>query len=172
MKGLLLLITFVSFNICAESVSFKVNALSGEIHSYGIKPEQAQVVLRCQFIKNGNPTPHSEIRPLTRLEIVSESGDHIVSKITSKSGVVRDFLPGFKLHNCSFNLMILARNLETQKVMLGDFFQMGQLTGQMSSEELKAITNSVYVTEDIQRSWNPLTLRLENTHVGQEIVIE
>lgn len=167
---LILLIAMIPFTVLAEGYTFKVEALEGEIHSYHLRPEQAQVVMKCQFIKNGQRTRYTEKRPFTKLEAIQESGAINISRISIKSTTVWDFLPGYKLHNCSFNILIFARNLETGKLMLGDFIQLGQMHGQMSEEELKDITDTRFATDAIRGLWNPMVLKIDKSS-GRSVVI-
>lgn len=170
--GLILLIAMIPFTVMAEGYTFKVEALEGEIHAYDLRPEQAQVVMKCQFIRNGQRTRYTEKRPYTKLETIQESHGLHISKISIKSTTVWDFLPGYKLHNCSFNILIFARNLETGKLMLGDFIQLGQMDGQMSEQELKDITNTRFATDAIRAIWNPMVLRIDKSAGKPVIVID
>jgi hypothetical protein len=168
--GLTLLIAMLPFSAMAEGYTFKVEALEGEIHSYDLRAEQAQVVMKCQFIRNGQRTRYTEKRPYTKLENLKGTDGLHISKISIKSTTVWDYLPGYKLHNCSFNILIFARNLETGKLMLGDFIQLGQMDDQMSEQELKDITNTRFATDAILALWNPMVLRIDKS-AGTPVII-
>ena len=173
MKTFLLIIAlFLPLTALTEGYTFKVEDLEGEIHANGLIPEQAQVVMRCQFIKNGQITKYTEKRPYTTLELVEQNEEFSVSRIRMKKAVIWDYLPGFKIHNCSFNLLVLLKDTQTRRTHLGDFIQLGQKVGQMSREEIKDITNTELATESLKIKWSQMLLSLKNVNHKPIIILE
>jgi hypothetical protein len=169
---LLVLITFLPLHAMSEGYTFKVDDLEGEILSFGLIPEQAQVVMRCQFIKNGRPTKYTEKRPYTTLEILEQNEKFSITKIRMKKAAIWDFLPGFKIHNCSFNLLLLMKNTKTRGTYLGDFIQLGKKVGQMSKEEIEDITDTRFASETLSSKWNRMILTIKNVNNRPTVIMD
>lgn len=169
---LLMLLLLLPLTASTEGYTFKVNDLEGEILARGLIPEQAQVVMRCQFIKNGQITKYTEKRPYTTLELIEQNEEYSVSRIRMKKTMIWDYLPGFKIHNCSFNLLVLLKDTQTRKTHLGDFIQLGQKVGQMSREEIQDITNTEFATESLKAKWNQMILALKSVNHKPTIFME
>lgn len=161
MKKIISLISMLlSFSAMAEGFNFKIETVEGDVIAHHIVPEQAQVVMRCQFVKNGVPTRYSEKRPPTTLKIIEQKGDITFAKIKVKGYAVNDYLPGFKRHNCSLSLIFMGRNFSTRGIMVADFVHLGQLRGQMNEDELDKLTDTTYATETLKSLWNPLEIEI------------
>ncbi len=169
---LIMLFLFLPLTAMTEGYTFKVNDLEGELHANGLIPEQAQVVMRCQFIKNGKITKYTEKRPYTSLELIEENEEFSISKIRLKKAMIWDYLPGYKIHNCSFNLLVLLKDTQTRKTHLGDFIQLGQKVGQMSQVEIQDITNTEIATETLRGKWNQMILTLKNVNNKPTIILD
>lgn len=169
---LLLFLALSSHTAWSEGYTFKVGELEGEILAYGLIPEQAQVVMRCQFIRNGRPTKYTEKRPFTTLEIIEQNEKFSKAKITMAKAKIWDYLPGFKIHNCSFNLLLILKDTQSSGTYLGDFIQMGQKVGQMSQEEIQDITTTHIATESMQSKWNQMVLTIKNVNNKPTVIME
>ena len=159
MKLKLLLPLFVfclALNAQADIVSFKTPEINGKIRTDdNLVLTDWQVIMSCHFDVKG-VRKESVRYPHTILKKIS--GNQY--SLYVKKGSLSEMLPGWKLLTCAYKLLLIGKNLDLDKNLMGEIYLLGQEFGEMDPEDLKDIQNREYVEKVLTDKTRELSLTI------------
>lgn len=150
--------TFLFFIFTTQAfgalIRIKAPKIQGEIFAEGVKVTDTQAEISCRFFKEGEPGQlESKVMPWTHHK--KQSGQNYSINIKSKT--YWEILPGFKIKNCSYKLIVIAKD-KNNKSYVGDFILLGSKNEFMTPQEIEDMKNEI---QELERRFSPLHLFLE-----------
>lgn len=159
MKLRLLLPLFVfclSLSAKADIVSFKAPEINGKIRTDdNLVLTDWQAIMSCHFDVKG-VRKESVRYPQTILKKISNNQ----YSLYVKKGSLSEMLPGWRLLTCAYKLLLIGKNLDLDKSLMGEIYLLGQEFGEMDPEDLKDIQNKEYVEKVLTDKTRDLSLTI------------
>jgi hypothetical protein len=157
MKNIGLFLTLFLFSTQGHAAFIRLKApeIKGEIFAEGLRVTDTQAEVSCRFTKPGEPGHlESKVMPWTYHQKTNDQ----YYKISIDSKTYWEILPGFDIKNCSYRLIIIAKD-KNNISYVGDFILLGAQKKRMSEEDIQEIKESIL---DIERKFSPLHIFLEH----------
>lgn len=138
-----LLFLLASFELKADIVSVKAPEINGKIRvSSNLVLTDWQAVMSCHFDHKG--VRKESIRyPQTILKKISNDE----YSLFVKKGSLSEMLPNWRLLTCAYKMILIGKNTDLSRSILGEIYFLGQEHGEMDAEELKDMQNKEYVAK-------------------------
>lgn len=138
-----LLFLLLSFELKADIVRVVAPQINGKIRvSSNLMLTDWQAVMSCHFDHNG--VRKESIRyPQTILKKIT--GDEY--SLFIKKGSLSEMLPNWRLLTCAYKMILIGKNTDLGRSILGEIYFLGQEHGEMDPEELKDMQNKEYVAK-------------------------
>lgn len=132
---------FLSLSVFAENVFFKSPEVNGKIHvSDNLVMTDWQAVMSCHFDYKGSRKGSTRY-PQTFLKKISANE----YSLTVRKGSLTETLPRWRLLTCAYKMILIGKNTDSDKSVLGEIYLMGQEHGEMEAQELKDMQNKEFV---------------------------
>ena len=150
----LLLIAFCLSTAYADVVSFKAPEVNDKIRvSKNLILTDWQAVMSCHFDVKG--VRKESIRyPQTILKKTATDE----YSLFVKKGSLSEMLPGWRLLTCAYKIILIGKNTELERSIMGELYLLGQESGEMDSNDLKDIQNKEFVAKVIADKTREISL--------------
>lgn len=154
-----LIITLVSFNAFADSVVIKAPEINGKVilNSENLKLTDWQAVMSCHFDYKGD-RKESIRYPQTIIRKIENTKNEY--SLFIKKGSLSEFLPNWKLLTCAYKMILLGKNTDLNKTVMGEIYLLGQEHGQMDESELSNMKDREFVAKVLEDKTRALNLSL------------
>lgn len=149
----------ISLPAYADIVRVKAPEINGKviITSPNLHLTDWQAVMSCHFDYKGS-RKESIRYPHTIIRKIANTNDEYTLFI--KKGSLSEMLPNWKLLTCAYKIILLGKNTDMDRTIMGEIYLMGQEHGQMDAEELKDMQNSSYVAKVLEDKTRELKLNI------------
>ncbi len=138
----------------ADIVRFSAPEINGKIRaSNTLALTDWQAVMSCHFDVKG--VRKESIRyPHT---IIKSTGLDEYS-LYVKKGSLSEMLPGWRLLTCAYKIILIGKNTEISRSVMGEIYLLGQEHGEMDPEDLKDLQNKEFAAKVIADKTRELNL--------------
>ena len=153
------ILTIFSAGVYADIVRVKTPEINGKILilSENLLLTDWQAVISCHFDYKGSRKesiryPHTIIR-----KIADTTNEY---SLDIKKSSLSEYLPNWKLLTCAYKIILLGKNTNLNKTIMGEIYLLGQEHGQMDVEDLKDMQDSNYVAKVLEDKTHELKLNI------------
>ncbi len=164
MKTKILLIaatlSLMSLSAHADIVRVKAPEINGKVilNATNLHLTDWQAVMSCHFDYKGS-RKESIRYPQTIIRKIANTTNEY--SLFIKKGSLSELLPNWKLLTCAYKIILLGKNTDLNRTIMGEIYLLGQEHGQMDAEELKDMQDANYVSKVLEDKTRELKLNIE-----------
>lgn len=151
--------TLLPASAFADIVRVKAPEINGKIilTSTNLHLTDWQAVMSCHLDYKGS-RKESIRYPQTIIRKIANTNDEY--SLFIKKGSLSEYLPNWKLLTCAYKIILLGKNTDMDRTIMGEIYLIGQEHGQMDAEELKDMQNISYVSKVLEDKTRELKLNI------------
>lgn len=151
--------TLITSSAFADIVRVKAPEINGKVIliSTNLHLTDWQAVMSCHFDYKGS-RKESIRYPQTIIRKIANTTDEY--SLFIKKGSLSEYLPNWKLLTCAYKIILLGKNTDMDRTIMGEIYLLGQEHGQMDAEELKDMQNANYVSKVLEDKTRELKLNI------------